>query len=64
MYHNNYHYIQSNCTVKLQCSALSTNTILITVLHVENGAKFLNETYAWLAAFFFIFPVTKINASE
>ena len=45
-------------------SASSTNTSLITVLHVDNGAQFLNATSVSLAAFAVIFPVTKINASE
>ena len=44
--------------------ASSTNTSLISVLHVENGAQFLNETSVSLFAVTVILPVTKINASE
>ena len=46
------------------CSALSTNTSLITVLHVENAAQLLNAKSVSLTAFGVIFPVTKIHASE
>ena len=66
MYLNNYHYIRSNCNghCNVNSSALSTNTSLITVPHVENGAQFLNATSVSLAAFTVIFPVTKMNASD
>ena len=43
---------------------LSTNTSLIFVIHVENGAQFLKATSVLLSAFTVLFPVTKINASE
>ena len=42
-------------------SSIST---LISVLHVENGAQFLNATYVLLSAVTVISRVTKINASE
>ena len=42
----------------------TSNTSLITVLHIENGAQFLNATSLSLAAFTVVFPVTKTNASE
>ena len=41
-----------------------TNASLIFVVHIENGAQFLNPTSISLLAFTIIFPVTKINASE
>ena len=44
--------------------ASSINTSLISVLHVENSAQFLNATSVSLSAFTVISPVTKINASE
>ena len=44
--------------------ASSTYTSLITVLHIENEAQFLNATSVFLPAATVIFPVTKINASE
>ena len=44
--------------------ALSTNTSLISVLHIENDAQFLNAMSVPLFAVTVIFPVTKINASE
>ena len=44
--------------------ALSINASLITVLHVENGAQFLNAKSVLLFAAIAIFPETKINASE
>ena len=44
--------------------ASSTNISLISVVHVENGAQFLNATSVSLLAATVIFPVTKINASE
>ena len=37
---------------------------LISVLHVENDAQFLNATSLSFAASTVISPVTKINASE
>ena len=43
--------------------ASSTNT-LISVLHVENGAQFLNAKYVSFPAFTVISTVTKTNASE
>ena len=42
----------------------STNTSLITLLHVGNVARFLHAVSVSLAAFTVIFPVTKIDASE
>ena len=42
--------------------ASSTNTSLIFVVQVENGAQFLNATSVLLSAFTVIFPVTKISA--
>ena len=44
--------------------ASSTYTSLIPVLHVENGAQFLNATSVSLFAVTVIFPVTKTNSSE
>ena len=48
--------------------ASSINTLLIFVLHVENGAKSLNATSALFLSlspvFTVISPVTKINTSE
>ena len=44
--------------------ASSTKMSLIFVVHVENGAQFLNETSALLSAVTVIFPVTKINAPK
>ena len=38
--------------------------IIIFVLHVENGAQFLNAPSVLLFAVTSIFPVTKIKASE
>ena len=38
--------------------------IINSVLHVENGAIFLNATYVSLFAVTLISPVIKINASE
>ena len=40
------------------------NKHIIDVLHVENGARFLNATSVLSSAFTVIFPVTKIYASE
>ena len=37
---------------------------LIFVVHVENGAQFLNATSVSLAAFTVTFPATRINSSE
>ena len=37
---------------------------LISVLHVENGAQFLNPTSMSLSAVTIISPVAKTNASE
>ena len=44
--------------------ASSTNTSLISVSHVENGAQFLNAKYVSFPTFTVISPVTKTNASE
>ena len=46
------------------CSASSINPSLISVLHVETSAQFLNATCVLFAAFTVISPVTKINPSE
>ena len=43
---------------------MSISTKLITVLHAENGAQFINATPVSLFAATVIFPATKINASE
>ena len=44
--------------------ASSTNTSVTFLVHVENGAQFLNATSVLLSAVTVIFPVTKMNASE
>ena len=44
--------------------ALSANASLISVLHVENGAQFLNAASVLLFLVTVIFPVTKIRPSE
>ena len=44
--------------------ASSTNTSLISVVHVENGAHFLNATSVLLLTVTVIFPETKKNASK
>ena len=44
--------------------ASSVNTSLISALHAENGAQFLNATCLSLFAVTVISPVSKINASE
>ena len=44
--------------------ASSINTSLISVVHVENGAQYLNATSVSLFAVTVIFPVAKTNASE
>ena len=43
---------------------MSVNVLLITFLHIKNGAQFLNAISVSMAAFTVILPVNKINYSE
>ena len=43
---------------------LNKDVILILVVHVENGAQFLDSTFVSLLAVTVIFSVTKIIVSE